>query len=333
MFRSISLSLAMAVFSPAWGFEGVGRPATAAEIAAWDIDVRPDLMGLPKGSGSVKQGERVWDAKCASCHGTFGESNEFYPPIAGGVTAQDIASGRVAGLAQRGEQRTTLMKLSQISTLWDYINRAMPWNAPRSLSVEEVYAVTAYILHFDAIVPENFVLSDANMAAVQRRLPNRDGKSRAHGLWDVKGRPDVSAKPCMRDCAVRGDVISALPAYVRGYHGDLAEQTRTIGPVRGMSIAAADTPRRTGTAEMNAVEALAERSGCLACHGATTRVLGPSLAEIATRYADDSGAEGRLVAKVREGGQGEWGIIPMPPHPQLQRSDAHDLVRWMLSAR
>src|ERR1700682_3162498 len=71
-------------------FPGVGRTATPAEITAWDIDVRPDFKGLPPGSGSVTQGRKVWDDKCASCHGTFGESNEVFTPLVGGTTADDI---------------------------------------------------------------------------------------------------------------------------------------------------------------------------------------------------------------------------------------------------
>src|SRR5688572_31220848 len=100
-------------------FPGIGRPATPAEIKAWDIDVRPDFKGLPPGSGSVQKGQKVWDDKCASCHGTFGESNEVFTPIVGGTTKEDIEQGRVKSLTA-GEQRTTLMKLSTISTLWDY---------------------------------------------------------------------------------------------------------------------------------------------------------------------------------------------------------------------
>src|SRR6188768_3747333 len=141
-------------------FPGIGRPATPAEIAAWDIDVRPDFKGLPPGSGSVAKGQEVWEAKCASCHGTFGESNEIFQPIAGGTTAEDIKNGRVKSLVTGGEARTTLMKLSTVSTLWDYINRAMPWTAPKSLSADEVYAVVAYILNLGDIVPGDFVLSD-----------------------------------------------------------------------------------------------------------------------------------------------------------------------------
>src|SRR6202165_1355991 len=79
-------------------FPGVGRTATPAEIIAWDIDVRPDFKGLPPGSGSVAKGQEVWDAKCASCHGTFGESNQVFTPLIGGTTAEDIRTGRVKSL-------------------------------------------------------------------------------------------------------------------------------------------------------------------------------------------------------------------------------------------
>jgi len=151
MSRCISLFLLLVALPAAAAdrFPGIGRAALPAEIAAWDIDVRADFAGLPKGSGSTQQGEAVWEAKCASCHGVFGESNAVFPPIAGGVLPRDVARGRTEALAKGGEQRTTLMKLSQLSTLWDYINRAMPWNAPKSLSADEVYGVTAYILSFD----------------------------------------------------------------------------------------------------------------------------------------------------------------------------------------
>src|SRR5438067_10753685 len=86
---------------PAFGgttFPGIGRPATPAEIAAWDIDVRPDFKGLPPGSGSVEQGQGIWDAKCAQCHGTFGESNEVFQPLVGGTTADDIKTGHAKAL-------------------------------------------------------------------------------------------------------------------------------------------------------------------------------------------------------------------------------------------
>ena len=170
------------LFSTAsFAFQGLGRVATPDEVKAWDIDVRPDFVGLPKGSGSVQKGMDVWEAQCASCHGVFGESNEVFTPIVGGTTAEDIKRGRVQSLKDgSAPQRTTLMKVPTVSTLWDYINRAMPWTAPKSLSTEEVYAVTAYILNMGGIVGDDFVLSDANIAQVQGKMPNRNGMQSNH---------------------------------------------------------------------------------------------------------------------------------------------------------
>ena len=314
-------------------YPGVGRTATSAEITAWDIDVRADFKGLPPGSGSVSRGEAVWEAKCTSCHGSFGESNMFFPPIIGGTRAEDIVRGRVEALAKPGEQRSTMMKLSQISTLWDYINRAMPFNAPKTLTTDEVYALTAYVLNQGDVVPANFVLTERNIAEVQQRLPNRNGLSRDHGLWETRGRPDVNAFACMANCGPEPRIVSQLPDYARGSHGDLAAQNRLIGPVRGVSLtqgAAVAAVVAAAPVASNPARDLAEKSGCLACHGAKLRVVGPALAEIAAKYKADGGAEAKLVAKVKSGGQGVWGNVPMPPSP-LQEQDLRTLVRWILN--
>ena len=87
-------------------YPGLGRAATPAEIQAWDIDVRPDFAGLPPGSGSVAHGQKIWESKCAGCHGTFGESNEMFPPIVGGTMAQDVKTGRVEALSRPDTGRT-----------------------------------------------------------------------------------------------------------------------------------------------------------------------------------------------------------------------------------
>src|SRR6185295_8811713 len=104
------------------------------------------------GRGTVEQGQEIYDAKCATCHGTFGENNQ-YMVIAGGVRAEDLRAGRATGLRSADVVRTLGNKLNYASTLWDYINRAMPWSAPQSLSVDQVYAVTAYVLFLNEIVP------------------------------------------------------------------------------------------------------------------------------------------------------------------------------------
>lgn len=313
-------------------YPGVGRTATPAEIAAWDIDVRADFKGLPPGSGSVSTGETVWEAKCTSCHGSFGESNAVFPPIIGGIRPEDIERGRVAALAKSGEQRSTVMKLSQISTLWDYINRAMPWNAPKTLTADEVYALTAYILNQGGIVADNFVLSERNIADVQKRLPNRNGMTRDHGLWETKGRPDVRATACMTDCGPEPRITSQLPDSARGSHGDLAAQNRLIGPMRGVTLAGAAkaAPAAAAPVADDPARTLAEKSSCLSCHAAKQRVIGPSLAEIAAKYRTDGGAESKLITKVKSGGQGVWGNVPMPPFAQMQEQDLRTLVRWIL---
>lgn len=329
MFKCINLMLALLAGLPALAqdkFPGVGRAAAPAEIAAWDIDVRPDFAGLPKGSGSAKKGEEVWEAKCASCHGAFAESNETFPPVVGGTTQQDIEKGHVASLLKPEQGRTTLMKLSQISTLWDYINRAMPWNAPKTLNVGEVYALTAYILSLGYIVPDDFVLSDANIAQVQQRLPNRNGMTRAHGLWEIAGRPDVRNRACMNNCAVEQKIVSQLPGHARDAHGNLADQNRIIGPIRGVQTV------QTATAAPVAVsvQSLASQSGCLSCHAVATKLVGPSLNDIAAKYRSDSSASARLAAKVRTGSSGAWGQLAMPSHPNLKDAEIVSLVQWIL---
>ena len=212
------------------GLTDLGRPATESEIAAWDIDVRPDFVGLPPGSGDVWAGEEIWLAQCASCHGDFGDSNEIFAPLVlGNITEEDIGTGRVDSLTDPAVARTTLMKVSTLSTLWDYIYRAMPWNAPKSLSPDEVYALVAYLLNLGYVVDDDFVLSDTNMAETQARMPNRNGMSLDHGLWSVSGVPDVSGAACTTDCNVPVNVASSLPAYDMNAHGNLAEQVRDWG--------------------------------------------------------------------------------------------------------
>jgi S-disulfanyl-L-cysteine oxidoreductase SoxD len=217
------------------GFTNVGRKASLAEIAAWDIDVRADFKGLPKGGGTVSQGQKVWEAKCASCHGVFGESPEVFTPLVGGTTAADVERGRAAGLNAATENaRTTIMKLTTVSTLWDYIHRAMPFDAPKSLSVNEVYASTAYLLHLADLVPADFTLSNDTIASVQQRLPNRLGANTAHGMLDVKGTPDVNSKACEKNCVIDEKSLVVLPAAINGRNGNMADQNRPYGSVRGI---------------------------------------------------------------------------------------------------
>ncbi len=325
-------------------YSGVGRAATMQEVAAWDIDVRPDFKGLPPGSGSVAKGQPIWEAQCASCHGVFGESNEVFSPLIGGTTKADIQTGKVARLNDRSYPgRTTLMKLPTVSTLWDYINRAMPWNAPKSLSTEEVYAVTAYLLNLGGVLPDNFTLSNTNIAEVQKLLPNRNGMTTDHNLWPGRSLGsnsgvDVKATACMKDCATDIKVASFLPDFARNQHGNLADQQRLVGPQRGVSTGpsqSAKTVNSAVTAESDssihlnaAAMALAQKHSCTACHGVEAKIVGPGLKEIAGKYAGHNDAEAYLAAKIKAGGQGVWGSIAMPAQT-LSAADAKAIAQWL----
>ncbi len=316
-------------------YPGIGRSATSAEIKAWNIDVRPDLVGLPPGSGSVAKGQDIWEAKCASCHGTFGESNEVFSPLVGGTTAEDIKIGRVKAL-QEPVARSTLMKVSSISTLWDYINRAMPWNAPKSLSADEVYATLAYLLYLGDIVPADFVLSDTNMRGVQERLPNRNGKMKYDRLWNINGKGDVQNVACMTNCTIETGLASALPDSARGAHGNLTEQQRVVGSVRFIDPTNVTKPAElvqaaaTAKSSTPSMPDLARKSNCMACHQVDKKLVGPSFLEISAKYKLDSAAEARLAEKVRVGGTGVWGMVPMPPNA-LRTEDIRALTKWVLA--
>ncbi|MDP3522612.1 MAG: c-type cytochrome [Hydrogenophaga sp.] len=332
------------VFAQAKPWHSIGRDATPAEVKAWDIDVRPDFKGLPKGSGSVSKGEEVWEAKCASCHGSFGESNEVFTPIIGGTTKADIEAGRVKNLNEGSTfpQKTTIMKVATVSTLWDYINRAMPWNAPKTLTTEEVYATTAYLLSLAEVVPADFTLSDQNIADVQKRMPNRNGMVFHEPLWKVGGKGDVKNVACMKNCPVDEKIHSSLPDFARDAHGNIQEQNRVIGPVRGADTtkpAPAALPAKGAAAAAPVVVAAAGGAGdakgllaanaCTACHGINNKIVGPGFNEILAKQKGQADLEGYLVNKIKNGGSGVYGSVPMPPQAQLSDADAKTIAKWI----
>ena len=344
---SILLTTALAI-GPAMAqgkpWHEIGRDATKAEVKAWDIDVRPDFKGLPKGAGTVAQGEQVWEAQCASCHGSFGESNEVFTPIVGGTTKADIERGRVKNLEQGSSfpQKTTMMKVATLSTLWDYINRAMPWNAPKTLKTDEVYAVTAYILSLAEVVPAEFTLSDQNIAEVQKRMPNRNGMVFHEPLWKIEGKGDVKNVACMKDCPVETTIRSSLPDFARDAHGNIQEQNRVIGPVRGADTTkppprglVGSTPPPAPVVVASAAPAVKDTktlltaNSCTACHGMTNKIVGPGFTEILAKHKGRADLEAYLAGRIQSGGSGVFGAVPMPPQPQLSEADARAIARWI----
>jgi cytochrome c len=182
---------------------GIGRVATPAEIAGWDIDVRPDGQGLPPGRGSVKAGEQVYMEKCAACHGEFGESAGRWPQVAGGQGT----------LKSDDPVKTVGSYFAHLSTVIDYVRHAMPFGDAQSLSNEELYAVVAYVLFLNDIVDDKFVLSRDSFAQVKmpnvRGFYNDDRETTEKAFWN----PHPCMTNCKPDAAITGRarVIDVTP--------------------------------------------------------------------------------------------------------------------------
>ncbi len=165
---------------------GLGREALPAEIAAWDTDVEADGRGLPPGRGTVKQGEAIYLARCASCHGEFGQGAGRWPALAGGQRS----------LKADRPNKTIGSFWPKLAPLWDYTRRTMPWGDARSLSADETYAVVAFLLNLNDIVADDFELTDRNLASV--KMPNAGGffaddrETSEKKFWN--------RNPCMKDC-------------------------------------------------------------------------------------------------------------------------------------
>ena len=174
------LALAFAARAETQGHYGIGRPATEAEIAGWNIDIGRDGSNLPPGSGTVAHGREVFEQQCAACHGEKGE---------GGVG--DRLVGGQGTLASAKPIKTVGSYWPYAPTLFDYIRRAMPQNAPQSLSNEDVYAVAAYILNMNGLLPADATLDAKSLSAI--KMPNRK-------MFVGDPRPDVKNPACEKDC-------------------------------------------------------------------------------------------------------------------------------------
>ena len=168
---------------------GFGHPVTATELSSWDIDVGPDGVGLPPGSGTAELGEPVYLAQCAACHGEFAEGRGRFPSLIG--SPEVLTSDRPS--------KTVGSYWPHATTLWDYIYRAMPLGHAQSLTPDEVYGITAYILAMNDIIGYEDELNAETLLQVQ--MPNRDGFVTATG-------PDIDVEACMQDCVDAVEVTS-----------------------------------------------------------------------------------------------------------------------------
>src|SRR5665647_456120 len=217
--RKLSLLLGVGMIAAGGAFAsaaepgrfGYGKTATPEQIAGWDIDARgDDGGGLPPGKGTVERGTEVFADQCAACHGTFGEGEGRFPKLAGG-----------AGTLKNDRPELTVGSYWPFApTLFDYITRAMPMPAPHTLSADDVYALTAYILNLNDLVPNEFVADRDSLPKV--KMPNRD-----NFIW-TDPRPDTISKPCMNACADPAGVKIQSTAEGNGL------TPRTTGPLDTM---------------------------------------------------------------------------------------------------
>ncbi|MDJ0608668.1 MAG: c-type cytochrome [Kiloniellales bacterium] len=279
---SAILAASTASLAAAQGTFGFGREATPEEIAGWNIDVRPDGQGLPEGSGTALDGEEIFLERCSACHGEFGEAVGRYPVLMGGEdTLEDDDPVKTVG-----------SYWPYASTLWDYIYRAMPFGEAQTLSADETYAVTAYVLYINDVIEEDAVLDQNSLGAVE--MPNRDG-------FIDDQRPDTpSAKPCMKDCKAEVEIVAR--ARILDVTPDEAEDAGQADPASGDAASPAAGP---DPAQVAAGEKVFRK--CKACHQVGDRAknrIGPHLNQLFGRVAgglDDFRYSKAMEAKGGEG--------------------------------
>ncbi len=161
--KSVLISQLFCSVDPPLAFaQGLGSPISEDDVSSWDISIPPSGNGLPTGSGDARQGRETWAERCAACHGERG---------VGGLA--DEVVGGIGSLASSAPKKTVGSYWPYTTTLFDYVRRAMPYDAPGELTVPETYAVTAYILYLNELVEETEILDASNLSEIQ--MPNRNG--------------------------------------------------------------------------------------------------------------------------------------------------------------
>ncbi|TAM60902.1 c-type cytochrome [bacterium] len=251
---AVALAGALAAGTATAQTYGFGQPATPAAIAGWNIDVNGlSGAGLPAGRGTVAEGQKVYEERCASCHGVFGEGAGRYPVLAGG-------QGTLT--ADRSVQ-TVGSYWPYAPTLFDYVRRAMPFPAPQTLSDDQVYAVVAFILNLNNIVPANAVMDAKTLAAV--KMPNRDGFLTS--TWTHDTRPDLHSTACMKNCKsgpvqVISDLVSLHVTPEQTESGNVGSQVEFKEAPAGPATAARPAVPSVTFAQVQKI--IAQR--CAVCH-------------------------------------------------------------------
>jgi cytochrome c len=242
MSKSLKLAAAFLTFATAAaaqdvapskdGGYGIGRAALPEEVAAWNTDIRPDGTGLPVGSGDVLTGEDIYVENCSVCHGDFGEAVGRWPVLAGGEGT----------LENKDPVKTIGSYWPYLSTVFDYVHRAMPFGHAASLTDDETYALTAYILYLNDMVDDDFTLSNENFTEVS--MPNVDNfidDDRAETEF-----PIFMAEACMENCkdgveiTMHASVVDVTPEETAAKAGEAAAEAAAVDVAAAEPVVAAE---------------------------------------------------------------------------------------------
>ncbi|MCK9490692.1 MAG: c-type cytochrome [Sulfurimonas sp.] len=317
-----------------------GRVPTANEIKAWDLDALPDGTGLPEGEGSVEEGDELYEAQCASCHGDFGGGGHGYPQLAGGNQSKD-ENGIVITLKNQREYGKTDAPKRTVGTYWPvattlftYIRDAMPYATPKSLSNDEVYAITAYILAQNYIkidgevMDDEYVLNAEKLAKVV--LPNKDGFypniDGPTGPDDVKAFYADRAKNigsgtrCMTDCKDPGGQDGKTEATLVRIDYEMSDVVPPYSTVR-------DLPPEVEDVTISKAEKMYNES-CKVCH-ANDNMGAPALGD-ADAWEDvmDNGFDQVL----RNAIDGMGGMPPKGGNDSLTSDEVKSIVEFMINS-
>ena len=224
-------ALAVSLTAPAPEIDAslaIGRPALPEEIAAWDVDVLPDGRGLPVGSGNAYDGEEIFADKCAACHGDFAEGVDNWPVLAGGFDT----------LADKDPVKTVGSYWPHLSTVWDYVNRSMPFGEAGTLTPDETYAIVAYILYSNDLIDDEFELNQDNLGTFE--MHNKDGfvlddrPAREYAKW--------RAEPCMENCKEKVEITMRSVFLVETPPEGGSESTMNHASVEGLPTFSAAGP-------------------------------------------------------------------------------------------
>lgn len=292
---------------------GIGSTATPEMISGWDIDIRPDGTGLPEGEGSVAEGEGLYEAKCASCHGLFGEGVGRWPILAGGEGTLTTAH----------PEKTVGSYWPFASTLWDYIHRAMPYTAPQSLTDDEVYSIAAYVLYLNDIVDDDFISNKETFSQV--KMPNEPN-------FYVDNRPDVQNTACMKDCAdpAQFTIVTTINGITPTGH--FKEDSGVAANHYGDSAPGAVEVTKVALSSAAESGKAVYDKACMACH-AMGIAGAPKLGDAADWSARLAKGMDVLHSNAINGYTGDKGIMPAKGgNPSLSDDEVKNAVAFMVES-